>query len=118
MDNSLNNNAIAMVTIAPMFLLFNGYWMIDNKAIFDNQWTYRMKTVENMKSNHFFEGFYISHSTPIFMFMAFSVGLKIITSLVPEETLARLGFALTHDEISVDEDLPSFFEALKLKHAS
>lgn len=92
--------------------------MIDNKAIFDNQWTYRMKTVENMKSNHFFEGFYISHSTPIFMFMAFSVGLKIITSLVPEETLARLGFELTHDEISVDEDLPSFFEALKLKHAS
>ena len=36
MDNFLNKNAIFMVTIAPVFLLFNGYWMIDNKAIFDN----------------------------------------------------------------------------------
>lgn len=107
-----------MVTTAPMFLLFNGFWMIDNKAIFDNTWVYRMKTTENMKSNHFFEGFSVSHSTPIFMFMAFSVGLKIITTLIPEETLSRLGFTLTHEEISVDEDLPSFFEAVKLRHAN
>lgn len=106
-----------MVAIAPMFLLFNGFWMIDNKAIFDNTWVYRMKTIEHMKSNHFFEGFCVTHSTPIFVFMAFSIGLKLITSIVPEETLSRLGFSLTNEEISVDEDLPSFFDAIKLRHA-
>ena len=46
MDNSLNNNAIFMVMTAPMFLLVNGFWMIDNKAIFDNTWVYKMKTQE------------------------------------------------------------------------
>ena len=96
MDNSLNNSAIYMVTTAPMFLLVNGFWMIDNKAIFDNTWVYRMKTTENMKSNHFFEGFYVNHSTPMLIFIAFSIGLKMITTVIPEETLARLGFTLSH----------------------
>lgn len=31
--------------------------------------------------------------------------------------MARLGFTLAAEDISVDEDLPNFFEALKLKHA-
>jgi hypothetical protein len=107
-----------MVTTAPIFLLINGFWMIDNKAIFDNTWVYRMKTTENMKSDHFFEGFSVSHSTPMLIFIGFSIGLKIITTIVPEEIIARFGFTLSRDEISVDEDLPNFFEAIKLRHAS
>jgi len=41
----------------------------------------------------------------------------LINFLVPEEELARLGFTLSHEDINVDEDLPNFFEALKLRHA-
>ena len=34
MDDSLSNNALRMIQFAPLFLLFNGYWMIDNQQIF------------------------------------------------------------------------------------
>lgn len=43
--------------------------------------------------------------------------MRLITFIIPEEELARLGFTLSHEDINVDEDLPNFFEALKLKHA-
>jgi len=32
MDNSLNNNAMLMVSYAPIFLLLNGFWIVDNKV--------------------------------------------------------------------------------------
>lgn len=54
MDNSLSNNALSMLKYAPVFLLLNGFWMVDNKTIFHNQWAYKMKSSEFMKSNHFF----------------------------------------------------------------
>lgn len=43
--------------------------------------------------------------------------MRLITFIIPEEELARLGFSLSHEDINVDEDLPNFFEALKLRHA-
>lgn len=51
------------------------------------------------------------------LFAVFSWVLRIIINVVPEEELARLGFTLSQEDINVDEDLPNFFEALKLKHA-
>lgn len=117
MDNALNNNALSMVTFAPMFLLMNGFWMIDNKIIFDNFWEYRMRVNESMRSGHVFEGFVVTQATPLLLFVAFSWALHFIHSTVPEETLARFGFTLQKEQISVDEDLPSFFEAIKLKQA-
>ena len=60
MDNSLNKNALSMVSFAPMFLLMNGFWMIDNRIIFDNYWEYRMRINENMKSGHFLQAFDIN----------------------------------------------------------
>jgi hypothetical protein len=60
MDNALNNNALNMVTFAPMFLLMNGFWLVDNKIIFDNHWEYRMRVNENMGSGHVFEGFVVN----------------------------------------------------------
>ena len=117
MDNSLNNNALTMASFAPLFLLMNGFWFMDNKAIFNNVWQHRMKITDNMQSGHFFHGFMVNQATPLLLFAIFSWFLRLITFLVPEEELARLGFTLSHDDINVDEDLPNFFEALKLKHA-
>jgi len=117
MDNSLNNNALNMVSFAPLFLLMNGFWFVDNKTIFSNVWFYRMKITENMKSGHYFNGFVVNQATPLLLFAVFSWVLRIITAIIPEEELARLGFSLNQEDISVDEDLPNFFEALKLKHA-
>lgn len=49
-----------------------------------------------MMSNHFFEGFRVTHSTPMMVFIAFSIGLKIITTVIPEEILSKYGFTLAH----------------------
>jgi len=29
-----------MMKWAPLIMLFNGYWMLSNKQIFDNGWSY------------------------------------------------------------------------------
>lgn len=60
MDNSLNNNALNMASFAPLFLLMNGYWFVDNKTIFSNVWFFRMKITDNMKSGHYFSGFVVN----------------------------------------------------------
>ena len=94
MDNSLNTNALRMVSFAPMFLLMNGFWMIDNKSIFSNYLEYKMKVNDQMKSGHFFQGFVVNHATPILLFVVFSWAIKIIHVVVPESTLAKLGFTM------------------------
>lgn len=76
-----------------------------------------MKITENMKSGHFLKGFHVNQATPLLMFVVFAWVLKAIHLLVPEDTLARLGFSLSNGELSVDEDLPNFYEVLKLFHA-
>lgn len=116
MDNSLNNNAIKMVSYAPIFLLMNGYWLVDNKIMFSNQWDYLMRVNDNMKSGHVFEGFKVAPSTPLLLFIMIAVAMKLLITIVPYDTLKMLGFSLgDENEISVDEDLPNFFEAIKLK---
>lgn len=57
MDNQLNDSALNLFSFAPIFLIMNGYWMVDNKAIFDNFWDYRMKAQDNMKSGHLIDVF-------------------------------------------------------------
>lgn len=84
MDNSLNNNALNMITFAPIFLLMNGFWFVDNKAIFENVWFYKMRFTDNMKSGHFLEGFHVTHSTPLFIFVIYAWVLKILVAVISE----------------------------------
>lgn len=34
MDNMLSLNALSKIKWAPLFLLFNGFWIVDNKQMF------------------------------------------------------------------------------------
>lgn len=40
LDDKLTNNCLSMMAYAPMFLLFNSYWMITNRQIFANEWQF------------------------------------------------------------------------------
>jgi hypothetical protein len=53
LDAKLTNNCISMLKWSPLFLLFNGYWMLSNKQIFLNTWEFIEKSTESMKSEHF-----------------------------------------------------------------
>lgn len=122
MDNSLNNNAMKMVSFAPIFLLLNGFWLVDNRVIFDNHWSYLMRVNDSMKSGHavqnFWDDFKVKPATPLLLFIALSL-LRVVLRILPDEILHRFGFSVGDDnEISVDEDLPNFFQAIKVKNAN
>lgn len=53
MDNALSNSVLSIMKYAPLMLLPNGYWLMDNKQFFDNVWHYKDKVVDNMMSDHF-----------------------------------------------------------------
>ena len=53
LDDKLTKNAINMLKWVPIFLCFNGYWMISNKQIFFNTWEYVDRVGDQMRSEHF-----------------------------------------------------------------
>ena len=52
LDDKLTVNCIRMLSFAPLLLLFNGYWMLGNRQIFENMWYYIDKSNHSMVSNH------------------------------------------------------------------
>ena len=53
MDNSLSNSVLSILKYAPLMMLFNGFWLMDNRQAFDNVWHYKDKVTQNMWSDHF-----------------------------------------------------------------
>jgi len=39
-DDMLSNNALKMIKRSAPFFLFNGYWMLSNRQIFENSFTF------------------------------------------------------------------------------
>jgi len=53
-DDSLNNNAIQMLRGAPILLLLNGFWMLDNQQIFNNVINFKDTSTSMMLTGHTF----------------------------------------------------------------
>lgn len=66
LDAKLTNNCISMLKWSPLFLLFNGYWMLSNKQIFLNTWEFIEKSTESMRSEHFVY-FSVNWAAPILL---------------------------------------------------
>ena len=79
MDDSLSKTVLSMFKYAPLLLLFNGYWMLDNKQIFERDWSYIMRNDQTVKSNHFIlHSFEISYSTPLFIVSLASIIIALM----------------------------------------
>ena len=37
MDDKMTENAISLMSLSPILFLLNGFWMLSNKQIFDNE---------------------------------------------------------------------------------
>ena len=94
MDNSLSNNALANMKWAPLFLLFNGFWIIDNKQMFQGHWNYLMRETESMKSDHYVHQLEITQSAPLFLMALMSVFIITLQIIIPDSVLALWGFSL------------------------
>jgi hypothetical protein len=67
LDDRLTNNCLGMFKFAPLLLIFNGYWMLSNRQIFQNEWKWISVSTETMKSGHSLETG-VNWATPV-MFM-------------------------------------------------
>ena len=65
MGDTLTSTTISALNFSPILLLFNGYWMISNKQIFENKWSYIQVDGEPMKSGHLLTSFHVDWATPI-----------------------------------------------------
>lgn len=62
-------------------------------------------------------GFNINQASPVFLLIISATFLLIIQKVFDPETLASWGFSMQAKAIEVDEDLPDFFETVKLSMA-
>lgn len=53
MDNALSKSVLNILKFGPVIMLFNAFWLIDNRQFFDNVWVFKDKTTDQMKSGHF-----------------------------------------------------------------
>lgn len=116
MDNSLSDSVLSIMKYAPAMLLFNGYWLMDNRQFFDNVWHYKDKVTENMLADHY-PSYRVCQSSPLFLMSMTCIILIIVQIVIPAELLLKWGFSMSQDELEVDEDLPNFFTALMLTEA-
>ena len=117
MDDKMTVNAMKLFGYTPILFLFNGYWMLSNRQMFENvinQIEY--KTLE-MSSSHYWGTITdFDQATPMLLLsMAFVV---IVTMRVFfNSTLSKWGYIISGNVIEVDENLPNFYEAIRLSDA-
>lgn len=75
-----------------------------------------MRLNDSMKSGHFFRGFRVNQAAPLLLLVIIAGAMKLFTYL-PIELTKYIGFNVEDEDekISVDEDLPNFWETIKLK---
>jgi len=60
-------------------MLMNGYWMLSNKQIFENTYSYIIQKSDSMVSSHFpNQALDLGPATPVFLMTVFHVALIVI----------------------------------------
>lgn len=111
MNDSITRQVLNLLKFSPLFLIFNGYWMMDNQQIFSNVWQYKMHAFDQMPSSHLIM-FKINQASPLFYICFASIIILILQFTIPVELMMRAGFSMAKEDVHVDEDLPDFFEVV------
>lgn len=94
-------------------MMCNGYWMLSNQEIFANKYEYINTILKpNMKSQHYLT-FDVNWAFPVLLLAISSIFIYTIQKTF-RELLSASGYGMQRKEIEVDEDLPNFFEAIRL----
>jgi len=115
-DDKMTKNAVSILRWASVLHLFFGYWMISNKQIFQNVYFFVAQSTEIMLTGHTFSTIKVDQAAPCLM-MGAAIAVIIFMQTFFKKTLKRWGFSFGGTKISVDENLPYFFKAIKLGHA-
>ena len=81
MGDTLTSTTISALNFSPILLLFNGYWMISNKQIFENKWTYIQVDGDPMKSGHHVNHFDVNWAAPL-LIISVAASFILITQIM------------------------------------
>lgn len=117
LDDRLTKNAVRVLKFSPVMLLGNGYWMLSQSQIFDGWVNVKANTLTFMPTGHDFSTLEsVGQATPLLLL----TGAMLIIFLAQQffkKTLKRYGFGFSGTKIEVDENLPNFYQAVKLAEA-
>lgn len=112
LGNELNERVISILKLAPLFMMFNSYWIVDNHQIFRNAWFYLDRYDVPMKSGHYFYHFDLCQSSPLF-YTLFVLSVVIVAKkVVPHDIMIKFGFGMYKKIDNIIEDLPKFKDAI------
>jgi len=98
-------------------MLGNGYWMLSNLQIFKNMFNAKNQTTDVAVSGHDFDSIYsVNQATPVLL-LWMAIFIIFILQVFAKKYLKQWGFAFSSGKIEVDENLPNFFNAIKLAQA-
>ena len=117
MDDKMTVNAMKLLSYTPILFLFNGYWMLSNRQIFENVVNSLTYSTEQMSSAHGWSSIAsMGHASPMLM-IAFAFIVITVLRVGFYDTMSKWGFVISTNTIEVDENLPNFFQAVKLSDA-
>jgi len=118
-DEKLNNNALKILTYAPIPYLAFGYWMLSNKQLLGNElpheWTYLNDI--NVSSGHvwsevFTKAAYAANNPAMPMIITFWVLLVLVVFRNALLYLWNLVPFLAVGNFEIDEGLPNYFKSI------
>jgi len=115
-DDQMTKNALGKMRWATVFYLFFGYWMLSSKVIFNSYYNLINTTNEIMLSGHTIKSIRVDQASPLLL-MGVCVFIIIVMQSFFKKTLKRWGFTFGGSKINVDENLPYFFESIRLRDA-
>ena len=86
MDDALSKSVLSILKFAPLCLLFNGFWFLDNRQVFDNVWLYKHKVTDHMMSGHFVQ-FQINQASPMLLAGFLCLLVTLVQMIIPEDLL-------------------------------
>jgi len=117
MDDKMIRNALELLSYCPLIFLVNGFWMLSNRQMFESVVNEIQLSTQQMSSDHCLTDiFRLTPTTPmlVLVFCLFNI---IIMRRCCESRMKAWGFVISTNELNVDENLPNFFDAIKLSDA-
>ena len=78
MDDRMIKNAMRLLSYTPIFFLFNSYWMLSNRQMFEGVINSKDLSDEEMSSSHDLNTiWYFNHATPL-IYMAITLFVLVL----------------------------------------
>ena len=117
LDDRLTKNAVRVLKFSPVLLLANGYWMLSQSQIFEGWVNVKATTLSFMPTGHTFNTLEtVSQATPL-MLLTIAMLIIYLAGVFFKKQLKKYGFGFSGTKIEVDENLPNFYQAVKLSEA-